>query len=464
MTTPESVEGGDAATSPPSSVTASESVTSEDAATSPLIGEVEERIRKLIEHGSPEGEWSKNFQLVVRDLQSAEQTAHNRRRRMTTDSEDITPFSRNEFITELVRKGGPLSVDDRAKLAKIREQEHAQRTSERAKDLEDRLSKIGAVAQSKVQLEFTQVQAENVKSQLNIEGYGVRRDASCPLAYLFPEREGFEYLANLCRVYVTKMGKLDDTNDEVDLQFHKDLETWSSEQFPSATAAIDYMKSMLGATVSVDSAGQEMLDNEHYKEIRSHLDSLEDRVQIDSLVHQTEDVLEKAEVALNKAHEAVGEAATSPFARNFADYGQRESNRDTLYTAITFVLVLSSMLFGYLALASSAGAEWQHQVTRLLIVLPLFAAAAYAARLASHHRQNARLAQVISTQLKTVNAYTEILSPDDAHKIRMELASFVFSRPDFAVESDDSNVSILPTDIVKLLDEAIDALGKKAAK
>jgi hypothetical protein len=150
MTTPESVEGGDAATSPPSSVTASESVTSEDAATSPLIGEVEERIRKLIEHGSPEGEWSKNFQLVVRDLQSAEQTAHNRRRRMTTDSEDITPFSRNEFITELVRKGGPLSVDDRAKLAKIREQEHAQRTSERAKDLEDRLSKIGAVAQSKV--------------------------------------------------------------------------------------------------------------------------------------------------------------------------------------------------------------------------------------------------------------------------------------------------------------------------
>ena len=102
--------------------------------------------------------------------------------------------------------------------------------------------------------------------------------------------------------------------------------------------------------------------------------------------------------------------------------------------------------------------HWIDTLIHLVVILPIVGAAAYASRIALHHRLLARWAKTASVQLDSVEAFAQMLSDDaDRNKLILELGQNVFAAPRYGDDSKREHYSAIPVD----LNDAIKEIAKK---
>jgi hypothetical protein len=171
-----------------------------------------------------------------------------------------------------------------------------------------------------------------------------------------------------------------------------------------------------------------------------------------------EDIEREAEIVLDNIRESSGHASTVSLSDGFRVYAYREVCQVYLWTAFSLVALVATPFVGYKLLFGNADLTWQLELARLAITLPILAVAGYCAKVASHHRENARHAQWATVQLRSIRGYCDDLNADDNRELRMLLGRRVFANPDFETKSGGDSVTLLPGDVGDIIKRAMDVV------
>jgi hypothetical protein len=164
---------------------------------------------------------------------------------------------------------------------------------------------------------------------------------------------------------------------------------------------------------------------------------------------------------------AAGDTAAIQLAGAFDANAEAEQTRARLWTAGVFAFLavgLSMQIWG--PTIESVGAtpisELGVVIFRALTGLPLYATAAYCARIAAQHRETARHMQILTSQIKSVRAYVSSLPKGQQHEIIALLGNRAFSDPGLKTR-DKGKVGMLPDQLIPALEKAMD-VAKEAVK
>lgn len=165
---------------------------------------------------------------------------------------------------------------------------------------------------------------------------------------------------------------------------------------------------------------------------------------------------ETAQKAAAESQQAAGLSGTSTLSEHFDALGESEGRSATKWTvtAIAFISAsgIAAVALGLAYRDSSAASQALH----LAWSLPLFAVAAYAARLANHHRVAARWARTAAVQVKSVPAFLNLLNDDSTRtSVLLGLSTRLFTAPDVTGDASTAQMSIVPS-------ETLDAIQKIA--
>lgn len=172
----------------------------------------------------------------------------------------------------------------------------------------------------------------------------------------------------------------------------------------------------------------------------------------------------RAEAAVSHIEAASGAVGSSYLGRAFNEAGETEDSRAKFWTRLVFVCVFAGVAASAAALkfelASIAQLTGLSSVlVKLAFGLPFYLLAAYCGRIASQHRNSASHMRTLTAQLESIRAYVDDLSGDQKDELVTYLGHRAFSRPDVEM-ADDGHVTLGPRDVVKVLEKALEALGR----
>lgn len=170
---------------------------------------------------------------------------------------------------------------------------------------------------------------------------------------------------------------------------------------------------------------------------------------------EIDEIKKKSLSSLREIQVASGSVAVGILGSEFDVYAKAQGKIAAIWTFAAIVGLLFTLAIGFGELRDRDEIDWRLVLARLALTLPVLAISTYCARLASQSRENSRHASWTALQLRTVRAYTDDLDVEDKASIRLTLGSRVYSRPDFIEGGDSDGVSLLPPDVVKLLEKAL---------
>jgi hypothetical protein len=158
------------------------------------------------------------------------------------------------------------------------------------------------------------------------------------------------------------------------------------------------------------------------------LSRFEERFETRRLAEEVQDVHDEVVRVLSDTQDAAGKAGSTSLGVHFGDYATKEKRTaDLLRSAAIALLLLITGIAATLLESEPKSLNDLGEAARLSLTVPLAVLAAYLGREASHHRATSRWARNLEVQLRSVNAYTEPLSPELRDMIRAELGRRVFS-------------------------------------
>ncbi|QSE38894.1 hypothetical protein JXX30_15870 [Rhodococcus erythropolis] len=170
----------------------------------------------------------------------------------------------------------------------------------------------------------------------------------------------------------------------------------------------------------------------------------------------------EAEQARDNALRASGDTGTIELSSHFSALATTEDNSAGNWTKFALAALVAAFITGLVVLLLAADRGWPSILSHLALALPILAIAAYAARVASHHRDSALWAKSTAVQLKTVRAYADSFATDQAREqILLTLGTRAFSAPDFGIGGKTDAVTVLPPDLVDVLKSAVQAVKRE---
>lgn len=238
----------------------------------------------------------------------------------------------------------------------------------------------------------------------------------------------------------------------------------NTEPFPGKVVLTDFLQEWvknvrISITPPIESDWQNVL---HLANTPSETAALSRwRAQVEGLENRFEDAL-RASLAVDVATEAAaevtrlrdatrratGQTGANSLGNYFRVLGDNESSTAFKWTIATFGCATVVLGIGGWVVYRSAYTQWQETLVHLAVVLPIVAAAAYASRIARHHRLLSRWAKAASVQVNSVEAFSQQLSSDtERDRLILELGRNVFAAPSYE-ESQSEHFSAIPTDVL----------------
>lgn len=194
---------------------------------------------------------------------------------------------------------------------------------------------------------------------------------------------------------------------------------------------------------------------------RAEVEGLEKRFDDALLAGMAVDVATKAAAEVTRLRDATrratGQAGANSLGNYFSDLGERESSTAFKWTVVTFVSAALVLGMGGWMVYRSVYTQWQEMLLHLAVALPIVATAAYASRIARHHRLLSRWAKTSSVQVNSVEAFSQQISSDtERDRLILDLGRNVFATPSYE-DTPGEHFSLIPSDVV----DAIRKLGQK---
>lgn len=166
---------------------------------------------------------------------------------------------------------------------------------------------------------------------------------------------------------------------------------------------------------------------------------------------------EEAERYRDAARLATGETGAITMGSHFRTVSETEQTRAFHWTLATFGLIIAVLAAGIVVIVRSTENEWTDTLIHLALVIPIAGGAAYASRIARHHRVLARWALTASAQIETIQAFSATLSSNqNRDKLILSLGTTVFGPPSYGDSKDE--FSTIPPDFLEALKKLIEKL------
>lgn len=165
---------------------------------------------------------------------------------------------------------------------------------------------------------------------------------------------------------------------------------------------------------------------------------------------------------------AAGTAGAKSLAKGFSEQTDKEAARARWWTAGVVLWIVLGIAVPVLALTtekivfSTVVNPTVGTIIKALTALPFFALAAYFGRVSSQHRETERYLRVLTTQINTVQAYSDILPDRDRAHLINALGMRAFGDPGFTI-AEKGKVSAIPDDVMELLKKAME-IAKDAGR
>ena len=174
-----------------------------------------------------------------------------------------------------------------------------------------------------------------------------------------------------------------------------------------------------------------------------------------------------AEASILNIKKASGEVASIRQQHTFLGFHREEARLSARWTSGVFAFVLAGVVAPIAVLTFdvriSNVSSWVGVLIKLAIALPLFGVAAYCGRVAAQHREIARHMKLMAVQVDTLESYIETMSEQQKSDMRILLGKRLFSNVDLEVK-EDGNISIVPIEVVPLLEKAMEIARENAIK
>lgn len=202
------------------------------------------------------------------------------------------------------------------------------------------------------------------------------------------------------------------------LQQARQLDTTRQEEFYTAERGrIDAFESLMNA------------QREGNQQLNQELQAATD-LQIDVAKRSTENAIEHLEARKAEADALVGLIGEEALVGSYESEARHERRMANALRTVSVLFVMASVVFGFFLLRDAADLRWTAVVARIVLLTPLGAIAAYAARQSSEHRHAERDSRHLGLQLKAFGPYLQHL-PDQAQRdeIVKTIATRIFGQP-----------------------------------
>ena len=197
--------------------------------------------------------------------------------------------------------------------------------------------------------------------------------------------------------------------------------------------------------------------------LRRMEDDYERARKLDQLTKAAEEAVSEANHARDSAKRAAGDTGNITLASHFGSLARQEGTRAFRWTLTAIGGLVVALGIGIWVLAQNSSEVWTSVLAHLTLTLPALAVAAYAARIASHHRSSALWSRTMAVQLNSLSAFLEqIPAAASREQIVLALGLRVFSAPDLHDGSATEQVSIVPTNLTETLKDLAQVLREKS--
>lgn len=137
------------------------------------------------------------------------------------------------------------------------------------------------------------------------------------------------------------------------------------------------------------------------------------------------------------------------------------------WTGCAFLLIFAGLAIPPATLLldshSQESYEWVPVLLKFLIALPLYGAAAYAARIASQHREFGRHMELMAVQVDTIESFIEPMDATGQSEIRGVLGRRLFAPIEMSAK-DTGHISVIPAELIPLLERVMDRSTKDGSR
>ena len=248
----------------------------------------------------------------------------------------------------------------------------------------------------------------------------------------------------------------------------------NSEPFPGKVVLTDFLREWvknlrLAITPPIEADWQNVLhlantpsETAALNRWREQVEEIENRFDESLRAGLAVDVATEAAAEVTRLRDvtrrATGQVGAYSLGVYFSDLGSRESSTAFKWTIAAFFGAAAVLGIGGWVVYRSSYTQWQDTLIHLAVALPIVGAAAYASRIARHHRLLSRWAKTASVQVNSVEAFSQQLSNDaERDKLILELGRNVFATPNYE-DSQGEHFSVIPSDV---LDAAMKQIVRK---
>jgi hypothetical protein len=180
------------------------------------------------------------------------------------------------------------------------------------------------------------------------------------------------------------------------------------------------------------------------------------------------DLEQQARETVGNIRSAGHEAGSERLASTFEKVGKSEDDRSRCWTTCVFACLLAGIAVPILILSFDLGVARQiagptGTIVKLLISLPLFAGAAYCARIAAQHRETSRHMSILTAQIDSIRAYIAQLPSDTQDELVTMLGKRAFSSPELTA-IDKGKLTVVPEALLSIVEKALDIAKDVAEK
>lgn len=253
----------------------------------------------------------------------------------------------------------------------------------------------------------------------------------------------------------------------VDIAARGVAQTQASEQaLAQLTATIDQQKTRLDTAIasfqeqfSQSEAQRVQAANQAAKEHDLEFQAAKQELQadakkvIDYLKDSAEGSLTDLESQQERARRVVDTVGGIAFAGGYGSYADRQRRQADLWRwiAVGALAVVAVIVLVHVFSRSGEALTVEALGERLLLGLPLFLLAAYAATQSSRHRYRERLARKSELELAAIDPYLSLFPEVERNAIKAELAKRFFGQPDEPVPDD----SVGAKQLLDAIDKAV---------
>ncbi|OZD00149.1 hypothetical protein CH281_17100 [Rhodococcus sp. 06-221-2] len=185
---------------------------------------------------------------------------------------------------------------------------------------------------------------------------------------------------------------------------------------------------------------------------------------IDRLIAEAESAAASATSAAAATQLAAGTVGADSLSMHFDSLSTSEQKSSFQWTITAMVALVASGVAAVILAVSYKDASLGTQALHLAWSLPLFAVAAYSARLANHHRLAARWAHTSAVQVKSVPAFLQLLNNAESREsVLLVLSTRLFSTPEASDDAHTGHMSIVPAETLEAIQKIASSLPRGSA-